>query len=116
MPEIHNINFDRGVLMFSAGTTQVPQCVLNAADKAAPDKDLTLVCRMGDPDLLQCVVYKKENEPGGYFALLSKKELLYAAIAETNLVFAEAFGHFGEMTANARYGVDVFENLEEPDD
>lgn len=81
-----------------------------------PDKKLDFACRMGDPDLIHCIGYRNSGAPGGVFCVHDKNGLLFAAVAENNLAFAMAEGFFGEMTANARYGVDVFENMEEPDD
>ena len=59
---------------------------------------------------------RRENAPGGVFRLEDPNGPLLAAIAPDNLTFALGMGFFGELTANARYGVDVFENMEEPDD
>ena len=89
--------------------------VAQPADTALPAA-LAVVHRMGDPALLQCAVLRRENAPGGVFRLEDESGPLLAAIAENNLTFALGMGFFGELTANARYGVDVFENLEEPDD
>lgn len=85
------------------------------ADSSLPSP-LAVVHRMGDPALLQCAVLRREDAPGGLFRLEDANGLLFTAIAENNLAFALAMGFFGELTANARYGVDVFENLEEFDD
>ena len=84
-------------------------------DTALPSP-LAVIHRMGDPALLQCAVLRRENAPGGVFRLEDESGPLLAAIAENNLAFALGMGFFGELTANARYGVDVFENMEEPDD
>ena len=89
--------------------------VAQPADTALPAA-LAVVHRMGDPALLQCAVLRRENAPGGVFRLEDESGPLLAAIAENNLTFALGMGFFGELTANARYGVDVFENMEEPDD
>lgn len=117
MPEIYTLQFDQGRIMFTPFTEEVPQSVLESKfNPDSADKGLNVVCRMGDPDLVQCIVYKKQDLPGGYFSLHDKNGLLFAAISQTNLIFALACGFFGEMVANARYGVDIFENMEEPDD
>ena len=104
-PEIYTLEADGGRLRF----------VAQAANTALPG-DLAVVHRMGDPALLQCAVLRRENAPGGVFRLEDENGPLLAAIAENNLAFALGMGFFGELTANARYGVDVFENMEEPDD
>lgn len=84
-------------------------------DQALPSP-LAVVHRMGDPALLQCAVLRREKAAGGVFRLEDANGPLLAAIAPDNLTFALGMGFFGELTANARYGVDVFENMEEPDD
>ena len=104
-PEIYTLEADGGSLRFKQ----------LAADAVLP-APLAVVHRMGDPALLQCAVLRQENAPGGVFRLEDANGPLLAAIAETNLAFALGMGFFGELTANARYGVDVFENMEEPDD
>ncbi len=66
---------------------------------------------------LQCLVYRRENAPGGIFAPAGQIWLaVYGCCRKRACLLSMALGHFGEMTANARYGVDVYENLEEPDD
>ena len=104
-PEIYTLEADGARLRF----------VSQAADTALP-AGLAVIHRMGDPALLQCAVLRRENSPGGVFRLEDESGPLLAAIAENNLAFALGMGFFGELTANARYGVDVFENMEEPDD
>lgn len=115
MSECYNIETADGKLVFGNRGLGVPDCVIQGKLPEARD-GLEAVCRMGDPDLLQCLVYRRENAPGGIFALRDKYGLLFTAVAESALVYSMALGHFGEMTANARYGVDVYENMEEPDD
>ncbi|MDE7241859.1 hypothetical protein [Desulfovibrio sp.] len=102
-PEIYTLEAEGGRLRF------MPR-------EAALPGELAVVHRMGDPALLQCAVLRRENAPGGVFRLEDESGPLFAAIAENNLAFALGMGFFGELTANARYGVDVFENMEEPDD
>ncbi|WP_165079443.1 MULTISPECIES: hypothetical protein [unclassified Desulfovibrio] len=104
-PELYSLEADGGRLRFtplSPGT--------------ALPSPLAVVHRMGDPALIQCAVLRRENAPGGVFRLEDANGPLLAAIAPDNLTFALGMGFFGELTANARYGVDVFENMEEPDD
>lgn len=105
IPEIYALEIDGTRLRF------VPQ----AADAKLPSP-LAVVRRMGDPALLQCAVLRHESAPGGVFRLEDATGPLLAAIAADNLAFALGLGFFGELTANARYGVDVFENMEEPND
>ena len=104
-PELYTLAADGGRLSFTP----------LARDTALPSP-LAVVHRMGDPALLQCAVLRRENAPGGVFRLEDANGPLLAAMAPDNLTFALGMGFFGELTANARYGVDVFENMEEPDD
>lgn len=114
MSESYIIEFADGVPRFKAGGN-VPEWAMKVglASGAIP-AGTTIACRMGDPDLLHCAVFYQGN--GGFFCVYGKDGLLFVAQAMTNLDFALAQGFFGEMTANARYGVDVFENMEIPDD
>ena len=105
IPELYTLEAEDGRLRF------VPL----KADAQLP-APLAVVHRLGDPALLQCAVLRREGAPGGVFRLEDAGGPLLAAIAATNLAFALGLGYFGELTANARYGVDVFENMEEPDD
>ncbi|MBD5539478.1 MAG: hypothetical protein HDQ94_05735 [Desulfovibrio sp.] len=104
-PEIYTLEADGGRLRFTP-----------LAQDAALPSPLAVVHRMGDPALLQCAVLRQENAAGGVFRLEDAAGPLLAAVAPDNLTFALGMGFFGELTANARYGVDVFENMEEPDD
>ncbi|WP_300858235.1 hypothetical protein [uncultured Desulfovibrio sp.] len=104
-PEIYTLQVADGRL----------RCAPRGANAPLPDP-LAVVSRMGDPDLLQCVVLRREDAPGGVFRLEDASGPLLAAVAEDNLALALGMGHFGELVANARYGADVFENMEEPDE
>lgn len=105
LPELYTLEADGGRLSFKP-----------LAQGAALPSPLAVVHRMGDPALIQCAVLRRESAPGGVFRLEDANGPLLAAIAQDNLTFALGMGFFGELTANARYGVDVFENMEEPDD
>ena len=104
-PELYTLAADGGRLSFRP----------LSPDTALPSP-LAVVHRLGDPALIQCAVLRRENAPGGVFRLEDANGPLLVAIAPDNLTFALGMGFFGELTANARYGVDVFENMEEPDD
>lgn len=117
MPEAYAMEVESGRPRFAARSLGIPDCILGKAYSGALEKEgLAIAARMGDPDLLNCVVFRREKEPGGIFALHDGNGFLFAAVAENNLAFALGMGYFGELVANARYGVDVFENLEEPND
>lgn len=114
--EIYKIIVDKSQISFELSqVSHVPESVASATFQPS-SPNLAIQCRMGDPDLLQCVVWREEGNPGGYFAIFEKKKLLFVAIAATGIERALALGYFGALVANARYGVDVFENMEEPDD
>lgn len=104
-PELYTLQVADGQLRFAPRDAE-----------ASLPSPLAVVSRMGDPDLLQCVVLRREGAPGGVFRLEDATGPLLAAVAEDNLALALGMGHFGELVANARYGVDVFENMEDPDE
>ena len=117
MPETYMINFEQGKIVFNNSAESLPNWVLNPKfDPDAADREYALVSRMGDPEQLHCVIYRKKEAAGGLFSVFFASENLFAATTPSNLDFAAACGFFGEMTANARYGADVFENMELPDD
>lgn len=115
MSEIYNFELKDDKPCFTSREIGLPDCVRDGT-LPRPGDNLEIVCRMGDPDLLQCLVYKREKNSGGIFAIRDKSGPLFAAAAESDLAYAHALGYFGALTANARYGVDVYENMEEPDD
>lgn len=114
MAECYTISIKNGRPEFTEGA-EIPEWALSREFKpGSVPAGVRLVCRMGDPDLMHCAVYRLAQ--GGIFSVHGRNNLLFAAIAPTNLAFGIAQGYFGELTANARYGVDVFENMEVPDD
>lgn len=117
MPEVYKIEMVDASIGFTPADMVLPDAVFATAFRpdAAP-AGLAVCCRMGDPDLVHCVVWREDGKPGGIFAFHDKNGLLFVAVARSALEYATALGHFGSLAANARYGVDVFENLEEPDD
>ena len=78
--------------------------------------DYEIVSRMGDPGLLHCAVFRRGEGSGGCFALYDGNGPLFAAVAESNLAFGLGQGFFGKMVSDARYGADIFENMDESDD
>lgn len=115
MSEIYQIEIKNGAPEFVPGA-EAPDWAL--APKFNPDsaRGCKVVCRMGDPELVHCAVFQMRDKPGGIFVVYDRTGLLFVAIAPSNLAFAIGQGYFGSMTANARYGADVFENMEIPDD
>lgn len=95
---------------------------LNFAPRPADGIDLTtpanceLVSRLGDPELVHCAVWRRVNGQGGLFVLYDGDGApLLAAEAENNLVWAHGLAHFGRLVAEARYGADIHENLDDDD-
>ena len=78
--------------------------------------DYEIVSRMGDPGLLHCAVFRRGEGSGGCFALYDGNGPLFAAVAESNLAFGLGQGFFGKMVSDARYGADIFENMDESED
>lgn len=117
MAEFYTLAFSGKGLVFTAAPEALPDWLVNIGfDPGKAGPGITLECRIGDPDLLHCAVFRKDQFAGGFFSLFMDKVFLFAAKAVDNLTFAEALGHFGKICANTRYGVDIFENMEIPDD
>lgn len=117
MVEVYELRLSMGALVFVNGVENMPQWALQPRfDPAKAETGVSLECRMGDPDLIHCAVFRTEGKPGGIFTIFNGNTLLYAALAQSELVFSIATGYFGQLTANVRYGVDVFENMEIPND
>lgn len=68
------------------------------------------VARLGDPDLLHCVVCRRADGPGGCFLLEDGSGPLMAVVAESNLAYTLGLGRFGRLVSDARYAADIFEN------
>lgn len=117
MLEKYEIAVDGGAIAFAKTDAEIPAYALSPAfEPAKAPANVSLVCRMGSPDLAHCVIFREDGKPGGIFALHEQNGLLFAAIAKSNLAYALAKGHFGALVANARYGVDIFEHMGDEDD
>ena len=104
-----------GGLEFKAISGPMPVEILDSSI-AAPDSALRLAARLGDPELLLCSVFKRAAGPGGYFVLRDGDGLLFAAMAPDNLAYACALKYFGDMVSAARYGADIYENMDGGDE
>lgn len=117
MVEIYTIKVEKSEIAFFPRPDGIPDFVASSVfDPVSAPKGLSVVCRMGAPDLVHCVIFRHAGKVGGIFALHEQNELLFVAFAETNLAYTLAKGFFGELTANVRYGVDIFESMEGDDD
>ena len=117
MSEIYTITVAESRIAFTPRKEQLPEYVFAPSfDPAQAHANVSLVCRMGSPSLAHCVIFRKTGEPGGIFAMHDGEGFLFAAVAETNLAYALAKGFFGELTTNARAGVDIFEDTDNGDD
>lgn len=117
MAEFYTMELNGTGLVFAKRQGEIPDFVSSPSfDPQNASKGLSLVCRMGAPDLAHCVIFRYEGRPGGIFAMHEQEELLFVAVAESNLVYAIAKGFFGDLTASARYGVDIFEAVDDEDD
>lgn len=116
MAEIYRIAVNNSQIVFEPTDQQLPDYVFSPTFiPGEKHPNVSLVTRMGSPDLAHCVIYRIGQEPGGIFAMHDGDGFLFAAIAQTNLAYALAKGFFGELTTNARAGVDVFEDLDDSD-
>lgn len=80
-----------------------------------PPKGHSLVNLIGDPALMHCAVFRKEEGAGGLFAMHDTEGVLFVAVAESNLAYGMGLAHMGRMVTYARYGADIFEELGEDD-
>lgn len=114
--EIYEMTVDGSGLAFGKSDEALPDFVFSPVfNPAAKSAGLDLVTRMGSPDLAHCVIFRFQDKPGGVFAMHDGGGVLFAAIAKSNLAYALAKGLFGELVANARAGVDIFEDGDDQD-
>lgn len=117
MAELYTINIMGSGIGFESRSGETPEYAkASRFDPQKAPKDIALVCRMGSPDLAHCVIFRQEGKPGGVFAMHEQDQLLFVAIAESELAYALAKGFFGNLAASARYGVDIFEATDGEDD
>lgn len=117
MPEIYEITISGSSPVFTTSETSLPDYVFSARfDSAKTPGDVSIVCRMGAPDECHCVIFRLEKKAGGIFALHDGGEIMFAAVARTNLAYAIAKGFFGDLIASSRSGLEIFEQMEEDDD
>ena len=112
MSEKYNIAVEKSQISFTLYVGDIPDVLLKGSPMPA---DYAIFCRMGDPELMECVVWRKTEEAGGVFVLRAGGQALYAAVAENELAFSLALGYFGDLAAKARYGADIFEHMDKSD-
>ncbi len=71
---------------------------------------------LGDPELMYCVAFRKEEGHGGLFAMYDENGLLFVAVAASNLAYSLGLAEMGRTVTYARYGADIFDALDENDD
>ncbi|MDD4702128.1 MAG: hypothetical protein PHI96_07900 [Desulfovibrio sp.] len=71
---------------------------------------------LGDPELMYCVAFRREDGPGGVFAMYDESSLLFVAVAGSNLAYSLGLAQMGRMVTYSRYGADIFDALDENDD
>lgn len=112
MAKIYEITASRGSVEFEPYVGIFPRELLEKSyTHGVPG--IEVAGRMGDPDLLYCIAYRRTETHGGFFVMFDRYGLLYGAIAQTNLDYAAALGYFGMITSNARYGADIYEELDD---
>lgn len=117
MQEIYKIAVDKSRISFEPTSQTLPDFIFsNVFNPDSPNCGIDLVTRMGSPDVVHCVIFRFRDKPGGIFAMHDNEGFMFAAVADTNLAYCLAKGFFGELTANARAGVDIFEDLGNTDD
>lgn len=108
MSEIYTLSLDGNRRPVFLPREDAP--LLRALDAGELPDGYAPVARLGDPDLLHCVVCRRADGPGGCFLLEDGSGPLMAVAAETNLAYTLGLGRFGRLVADARYAADIFEN------
>ena len=111
MSEVYSVVVDGSQVRFEPRTVEGYESI-----EALEKNGHAVVNVMGDPNLLFCSVYKKNEGTGGCFAVLDSESLLFIAVAESNLAYAMAQGVMGQMVSHTRYGADIFDELGEDDE
>lgn len=115
--ENYQIEIQNGKLAFLESATEIADLFLRPEfNKQVLDLGYRLCCRLGDPALMHCIVYRKHAGSHAIFVMFEHGQCLYTASADSNLIFSMGLGYFGELCANTRYGVDIFEELDELDE
>lgn len=113
--ETYILEVKDGRLEFIPSGESVPDHVLTIP--FMPDNDtLMIVCRLGDTDLVSCSVFKYSDRNGGIFVLHQNHQPLLTARTSSNLAYCLGLGYFGKLVSYARYGSDIFLNLDDPDE
>lgn len=113
--EQYRIEIENGLMRYVVIEEALPSGILEIP-YLPKDSDLSIVCRLGDPDLLNCSVFRSAKGSGGLFVMREGENPLFVAKAASNLAYSLAMGHFGKLVADARYACDIFLNLEDPDE
>lgn len=112
MPEIYRITVNGSAIAFEPDDRKLPDFVFASVfNPQGSHEGIDLVTRMGSPDVAHCVIFRFLDKPGGIFAMHDNDGFMFAAVAESGLAYCLAKGFFGELAANARAGVDIFEDL-----
>lgn len=116
MPEFYEITVEDSSIAFGLSQGQIPAFALQRQfEPGSAPAGVSVICRMGAADQFHCVIFRRDDQPGGIFALHEQGKILFVAVAKSDLAYALAKGYFGSLVANARYGVDIYES-EDSDD
>lgn len=115
MPEHYAIRLKNSRPEFERDDSTLPESIFKIPFLPGPD-DPSPVCKLGDPAILSCSVFRDESRGGGVFVVRDLDDILFSASAADNLTYAIAMAYFGRMVADCRYAADIFENLDDPDE
>ena len=115
MPEQYAIRLKNSRPEFEKDDSALPDSILKIPFLGAVD-DPAPVCRLGDPALLCCSVFRDNSCGGGVFVVRDQDEVLFSCLAADNLTYAIAMAYFARMVADCRYGADIYENMDNPDE
>lgn len=113
MHETYLLNYDHGKLILLREKLEIPQSIAEFKNGISKEReDYYIHARLGDQSLLETVIFMKDNLPGGFFLLHTLAKILFIAAARDNLAFALGMGYFGKICSYAKYGLDIFENMD----
>lgn len=113
MDEIYFATFDGSLHVTPADQDSDLADVIEILRKNELTK-LSPISASGDPQLVMSTAYEIPGHPGcGCVVVFRDDEPCYALIAKNQLTLCECESHAAQMTANLRYGSDIFEDSDE---
>jgi hypothetical protein len=100
--EVYEASFD--------GALHVRECRNEELLARLEDSEFDPVCTAGDPELMTASVFRFP-EGGGFVVVRDEVgETSFTVLCTSNLALAEVASHYASLSAELRYGADIFEN------